>query len=224
MDYPLVSAITPTYNRREFFPRAVGCFLAQDYPNLEWVILDDGSEPIQDLLPADPRIKYFRDAGNKYNHGTKMNLCFEKSQGEICIVFDDDDWYPFNRITRQIMPFIERPTLIVDGTSTLYYYRHGTEQAWRYTSPKGIGWLASMAVRKSAWQNMKFDHITAGADYNFQKKTLAAAKLDLFDPTLVVAAIHRNNAGRKNVSSEYKPESWETIKRLWQEQSAPAGK
>lgn len=224
MDYPLVSAIMPTYNRREFFPRAMGCFLAQDYPNLELIILDDGSDSIRDLLPGDPRIKYFHEPQNKYNHGTKMNICMEKAQGAFSIVFDDDDWYPFNRITRQIAPMVENTTLMLTGTSTLFYYRHGTQQAWRYTSPKAIGWLASFACRRTAWEQRRFDSIPSGADYNFQKQMLAAEKLDLFDSTLVVASIHGNNACRKNLSSEYKPEPWETIKKLWQDTSAPAGK
>jgi len=212
---PLVSALTPTFNRRAFFPRAIQCFLAQDYPNLEWIILDDGADPIGSLLPTDPRIKYYHEKPKKH-HGAKMNRCFELSSGEFGIVFDDDDWYPANRITRQITPLIERPALDLSGTSTLYYYQHGTQTAYQYTTPKGIGWLASIAVRKSAWEKLKFDNMAGGADYNFQKKTPVSARLDLNDPALVVAAIHPANACRKHLSKDYKPESWETIQRLWQ--------
>jgi glycosyltransferase involved in cell wall biosynthesis len=212
---PLVSALTPTFNRRAFFPRAIQCFLSQDYPNLEWIILDDGADPIGNLLPTDPRIKYFHEKPKKH-HGAKMNRCFELASGEFGIVFDDDDWYPTNRITRQITPLIENPALQLSGTSTLYYYQHGTQQAYRYTTPKGIGWLASIAVRKSAWQNLKFDNLAGGADYNFQKKTPVAARYDLNDPALVVAAIHTANACRKHLSKDYKPEPWETIQKLWQ--------
>jgi glycosyltransferase involved in cell wall biosynthesis len=212
---PLVSALTPTFNRRAFFPRAIQCFLSQDYPNLEWIILDDGADPIGNLLPADPRIKYFHEKPKKH-HGAKMNRCFELSSGEYGIVFDDDDWYPANRITRQITPLIENPSLVLSGTSTLYYYQHGSASAYRYTSPKGIDWLASIAVRKSAWEKLKFDDIYGGADYNFQKKTPLSARHNLNDPALVVAAIHSANACRKHLSKDYKPEPWEVIQRLWQ--------
>ena len=80
MDFPLVSCITPTYNRRHFSPRAVRCFLSQDYPNLEWVILDDGTDPIKDLLPDDPRIKY-HPIPPKLAPDLKMDHCFELSRG-----------------------------------------------------------------------------------------------------------------------------------------------
>src|SRR5208283_4083258 len=134
MDHPLVSCLTPTHNRREFFPRCVECFLSQDYPNLEWVILEDGPDSVKDLLPEDPRIKYTHQPSIKHNHGTKMNACMEAARGAFGIVFDDDDWYPANRVARQVAPMVENAALLLTGTSTLYYYRHGTEQAYRYTS------------------------------------------------------------------------------------------
>ncbi|MCU1245662.1 MAG: glycosyl transferase family 2, partial [Acidobacteria bacterium] len=55
---PLVSCIMPTFERRAFIPQAMHCFLSQDYPNLELIVVDDGNDPIADLLPSDPRIVY----------------------------------------------------------------------------------------------------------------------------------------------------------------------
>ncbi|HEY4988196.1 MAG TPA: glycosyltransferase, partial [Opitutaceae bacterium] len=57
---PLVSCIMPTYNRRRFAARALRCFLGQDYPEKELVIIDDGTESLEDLVPRDPRIRYTR--------------------------------------------------------------------------------------------------------------------------------------------------------------------
>ncbi len=211
MSYPLVSALTPTYNRRLFWPRAIKCFLAQDYPNLEWIIVDDGPDPIRDLLPPDPRIIYVWEGGRAL-HGAKMNRCFEVSHGEIGIVVDDDDWYPPNRISRQVQPFIDNPAIQITGSTTIYYYEHGAEKVYQYTSPSSIGWMASIAIRKSWWENHRFDNITAGADYNLLRQVPVEARYDLKDPSLVVAAIHPNNACRKNLSSEYQPISWDTVK------------
>ena len=64
---PTVSIITPTYNRRNFFRLAVNNFMSIKYPKdkLEWIIVDDGTDKIKDLiektseLKNDPRIKYF---------------------------------------------------------------------------------------------------------------------------------------------------------------------
>jgi glycosyltransferase involved in cell wall biosynthesis len=208
---PLVSALTPTHNRREFFPRAVRCFLSQDYPNLEWIILDDGPDPIKDLLPDDPRIKYFHELP-KRNHGQKMNRCFELSQGEFGIVFDDDDWYPAHRISRQIQPMIDNPVIHLTGSSTIFYYQHGAQKAWRYSTPARVNWLASIAIRRSTWAATKFEEIAGGADYKFQLKLSQGHKFDLKEPSLVVAAVHPSNACRKALGSDYSPVPYEIVK------------
>ena len=50
----------PTADRRRFVPQAIRCFLAQDYAEKELVIVDDGADSVADLVPDDPRIRYFR--------------------------------------------------------------------------------------------------------------------------------------------------------------------
>jgi glycosyltransferase involved in cell wall biosynthesis len=203
----------PTYNRQEFIPRAISGFFAQEIPTdwtVELIVLDDG-DSIKDLLPEDPRIKYFHNPNHKYNHGTKINICCEQATGEYLIVWDDDDVYAKDRIVRQIQPMIDRPEILITGSSTLFYYRLDTRQAYQYTSPPTVGWLASIAWRKATWENMKFDHIAAGADFSFLKRIPQEARLDLNDPNLIIASIHSTNASKKSLGKEYKPVPWETV-------------
>ena len=58
---PFVSVCTPTYNRREFIPMLIKNFLAQTYPMelIEWIVVDDGSDPVEDLFKDIPNVKYF---------------------------------------------------------------------------------------------------------------------------------------------------------------------
>ena len=42
---PLISIIIPVYNRANVFIRSLRSAVAQDYPNTEIIIVDDGSEP-----------------------------------------------------------------------------------------------------------------------------------------------------------------------------------
>jgi hypothetical protein len=51
-----VSCVMPTADRRRWVSSAIDYFLAQDYPNRELVILDDGEDRVSDLVPADARI------------------------------------------------------------------------------------------------------------------------------------------------------------------------
>ena len=61
MSLPTISILTPTFNRRHTFKLAIKNFYEIDYPQLkiEWIIVDDGINPIKDMLPNDSRIKYF---------------------------------------------------------------------------------------------------------------------------------------------------------------------
>ena len=65
-ELPFVSLCTPTYNRRVFISQMVKNVEKQDYPKnkFEWIIIDDGTDSIEDLLPKDSEtelnIKYYR--------------------------------------------------------------------------------------------------------------------------------------------------------------------
>ena len=54
---PFVSVCTPTYNRARFIPFLIKCFESQTYPKslMEWVIIDDGEESVEELF-KDPSI------------------------------------------------------------------------------------------------------------------------------------------------------------------------
>ena len=58
---PFVSICTPTFNRRPFIPYMIKCFEHQDYPRekMEWIIIDDGTDSIEDLVKDIPEVKYF---------------------------------------------------------------------------------------------------------------------------------------------------------------------
>lgn len=64
---PTVSILTPTYNRRNTFKLAIKNFYEIDYPQLkiEWIIVDDGTDSIEDMLPKESRIKYYYIDDNK---------------------------------------------------------------------------------------------------------------------------------------------------------------
>lgn len=59
---PRVSVCTPTFNRRPFIKAMIRCFEHQDYPKelLEWIIIDDGTDKIEDLVTHIPQVKYFK--------------------------------------------------------------------------------------------------------------------------------------------------------------------
>jgi glycosyltransferase involved in cell wall biosynthesis len=87
---PLVSCIMPTRNRPQFARQAVAYFLRQDYQQRELIVLDDGDDPVSDLLPRDENIRYVR-LRERSPLGTKRNIACELSRGELIAHWDDDD-------------------------------------------------------------------------------------------------------------------------------------
>lgn len=74
-EQPFVSVCTPTYNRRPFIPSMIKCFAHQTYPKdrIEWIIIDDGTDKIEDLVIDIPHVKYFK-YDEKMVLGKKRNL------------------------------------------------------------------------------------------------------------------------------------------------------
>jgi len=201
---PLVSCIMPTYNRRDFLPRAFECFLRQDYPNTELIIVDDGSDNVTDLLPVDARMRYFR-LPQKLTIGAKRNYACERAQGEIVMHWDDDDWYPADRVRRQVNAMAESG-VDISGSSQLYFYEPGTGKAFLYRYEGGPrAWVAgtTLAYRKDFWLRHRFTDIQVAEDSRFIWNSPGVAIQDLKDPSLCVATIHAANASPKYTVGAY---------------------
>ena len=197
---PLATCIMPTCDRQRFVPEAVRYFLRQDYPNLELVIVDDGKMPVASLLPDDPRIRLIR-LSEKKNVGAKRNMACAAAHGEFIIHWDDDDWYPADRVTRQIAA-LQSARVEICGTSTLYYYDTTSSRAWSYRHQnRGRTWVAgsTLAYRKAWWTTHPFPEIQVGEDSRFVWSAPGTAICDLGTPDLCVARIHPQNTSRKSL-------------------------
>ncbi len=90
---PLISVITPTYNRSCYHERLYRSFTEQTYPNKELLILDDTEKPSEFFSRLeDKRVTYIHSQA-RLNIGEKRNRLLDLAQGEIIAHFDDDDLY-----------------------------------------------------------------------------------------------------------------------------------
>ena len=120
---PFISVCTPTFNRRPFIETMIACFDSQDYPKdrMEWIIVDDGTDPIQDLVGGHPNVKYFRFE-KKMSLGKKRNTMHDKSKGDIIVYMDDDDYYPPDRVSHAVTMLTTHPSALCAGSSEMYIY------------------------------------------------------------------------------------------------------
>jgi glycosyltransferase involved in cell wall biosynthesis len=110
---PFVSVCTPTFNRRPFIEMMISCFNSQDYPKdrMEWIIIDDGSDPIEDMIKNHPNVKYFK-YDKKMTLGRKRNIMHQKSKGSIIVYMDDDDYYPPERVSHAVDMLQRHPKIL----------------------------------------------------------------------------------------------------------------
>jgi glycosyltransferase involved in cell wall biosynthesis len=199
---PLVSCIMPTYDRRQFIAGALGCFSAQDYPALELIVVDDGSDPIRDLLPADPNIRYIR-LEQRMTVGAKRNLACREARGGVIAHWDDDDWYPPTRVTRQVSALDERGADVC-GSSAIYFLDRVGGEAYLYDF-RERPWVAgtTLAYRREFWERHPFRDVQVAEDTSFIWRNGAIELVDLRDPSLCVASIHPRNVSPKRTQGRY---------------------
>ena len=105
----LISIIIPTYNHALFISDAVNSCLEQTYPNIEIIVVDDGStdNTKQILEPYSSKIKYIyqKNAGPAAarNNGARA------SNGSYLLFLDSDDWLSSEQIALQIIELDKRP-------------------------------------------------------------------------------------------------------------------
>jgi glycosyltransferase involved in cell wall biosynthesis len=92
----MLSVLTPTKNRFQEFHLAIECMKRQDFQGqIEWVIVEDGEQDVRTLLeglPETVKVQYTRLDGS-YTIGEKRNVCLDKATHEVCVFWDDDDFY-----------------------------------------------------------------------------------------------------------------------------------
>lgn len=198
---PLVSCLMPTADRRAFVPRAVRYFLRQDYPTAELVVLEDGADPVADLMPADPRVRYYR-LDHRVVLGAKRNLACEHARGDVLVHWDDDDWQAPTRVRTQVEALLAAGADVCGSSSVLYLDPAGG-RGWRYDyPPAGRFWLAgnTLCYRRSYWAGHRFPAVQTGEDARFVWAGRSDRMLRLGGPPYTVGLIHPTNVSPKQTT------------------------
>jgi len=88
---PLVSIITPAYNRASYLDETIQSVLEQDYPQIEYIVLDDGStDNTRELLEKYTGRLIWETHPNMGEHRT-VNKGWSMAHGEIVVVVNSDD-------------------------------------------------------------------------------------------------------------------------------------
>ncbi|EGV15974.1 glycosyl transferase family 2 [Thiocapsa marina 5811] len=146
-DSPLVSAIMPVYNAEGFLGASIDSVLAQSYPAVELIVVDDGSTDrslkiAEQRAAQDRRVEVLRQ-GNA-GVGSARNAAIRQANGLFVAPIDADDlWHP-DKLRKQVAAFdasgpltgfVYCPAIIIDELG------RPASRCFHGNRPRGIVWL-----------------------------------------------------------------------------------
>lgn len=145
-----VSILTLVFNRLSFIDRAIQSVLAQDYPDWELIVVQDGANQemeavMREWVGRDARIRHFplERSGNiarLYNFGLKH------ARGEYIAILDDDDyWLVSHKLSQQVTFLDNHPEYVACGGGMLVQDETGKE-LMRYLKPAQDGSIKKLAL------------------------------------------------------------------------------
>jgi glycosyltransferase involved in cell wall biosynthesis len=105
-DFPLVSIVTPAYNQAQYLEETIQSVLGQDYPRIEYIVIDDGStDDTRAILEKYTGKLIWMSQGNMGQTPT-INKGWSLSHGEFIAYINSDDTYVLPDAVRKGVGFL----------------------------------------------------------------------------------------------------------------------
>jgi glycosyltransferase involved in cell wall biosynthesis len=146
-NYPKITIITPSYNQGNYLEQTITSVLNQNYPNLEYIIIDGGStdNSVNIIKKYESEISYWISEKDK-GQSDAINKGLELATGEIINWLNSDDYYEPDTLHFIADTFLKTNADVVCGKSRLFMDRDITVSFSRGTDvyhknlAKTIGW------------------------------------------------------------------------------------
>ncbi len=210
---PKVTVIIPSYNHAEYIDDAIASVLAQDYENLDLVVVDDGSnDGTRDVLKkykGREGVKIILNDVNK-GQGAVINQALKVSEGEFVCFLPSDDWFLPGKISHQVNKFYEvsGDVGVVYGKGYRFYIDTNEMRSVDLPVYKGnvlerlilepnFVYPVTPMFRRECFDVFPFDESYIAEGEAIYLKLATRYKFDYVDEYLAVMRDHSRNTGKK---------------------------
>jgi glycosyltransferase involved in cell wall biosynthesis len=138
MTLPRLTVITPSLNQAQFLERTLRSVLDQEYPDLEYIVMDGGSTDgsVDILQRYDDRLSHWVSEPDK-GQSWAINRGIERATGDVIAYINSDDYYLPGAFAAAL-PFFEDPAVRWVAGASEYREEDGTlDFLWLPTQPVG---------------------------------------------------------------------------------------
>lgn len=109
---PLVSIVTPSFKHAKFIERTIQSVLSQDYPNIEYIICDGGSNDgtVEIIKRYEKKLAWWVSEKDK-GQTDAINKGFAHAKGEILAWINSDDTFQPHAIKEAVSWFEKQPNV-----------------------------------------------------------------------------------------------------------------
>jgi glycosyltransferase involved in cell wall biosynthesis len=201
---PRISIVTPSLNQGAYLERTVLSVLDQEYPNLEYIVVDGGStdDSVSILERYDDRIAYWVSEPDR-GQAHAINKGLARATGSIVAYVNSDDYYLPGALHEAARHFVEPGVDWVAGACRYEYPDGSLETLFRPVAPTGSrrSWIREIwyvPQTSSFWRREVFDwHGGVREDLSYVFDTefglrlaLAGVRPHVIERTLAVRYVH----------------------------------
>lgn len=117
-DWPLISIVTPSYNQGQYIEETLRSVLLQNYPRLEFIVIDGGSQDqtVDLLRQYDPWIDHWESEPDR-GQSHALNKGIDRCTGELFCWLCSDDVFAPEAFFHIAATFLEKEARVVAGYS-----------------------------------------------------------------------------------------------------------
>jgi GT2 family glycosyltransferase len=210
---PRVSIVTPSFNQAGFLEDTIRSVLRQDYPNLEYIIMDGGS--------SDGSVDIIRRHGDlitcwisepDQGQADAVNKGWQKSTGEILAFLNSDDLYLPGAVSSAVEYMRQHPGIEIVHGNALYVTEDGTVFGVNIPPPFSVRRMLescfvtqpTVFLRRSVFDRLGGldETLTHSLDYEYWLRAIPTARFG-YIPRFTAAARYHVSAKSSSAQNEF---------------------